>query len=70
MKDLTIKNLFKKLAFYRDCVGKCKYKYWLTTCLRSCDMNAIGDACQFTMDLPRHQLRAYRMNANRSSFNS
>jgi len=25
-------------------VGKCKYKYWLTTCLRSCDMNVIVDA--------------------------
>jgi len=21
----------------------------MTTCLRSCDMNAIGDACKFTM---------------------
>ena len=27
-------------------MGKCKYKYWLTTCLRSRDMNAIGDACK------------------------
>ena len=25
-------------------MGKCKYKYWLTTCLRSCDMNVIVDA--------------------------
>jgi len=29
-------------------------------------MNAIGDACKFTMK--RHQWRLYRMNANRSSF--
>jgi len=37
----------------------------LTTRLRSCDMNAIGDACKFTMKRWRE-----RMNANGSSFNS
>jgi len=47
----------------------------MTTCLRSCNMNAIGDACKFTMkrscmDLSRYQSRSYRMNANSSSFNS
>jgi len=40
---------YQKLAFYIDCVGKCKFKYWLTICLRSCDMNAIVDACKLTM---------------------
>ena len=28
---------------------KCKCKHWMTTCLRSCDMNAIGDACKCSM---------------------
>ena len=28
----------------------------MTTCLRSCDMNAIVDACKFTLDFPSHQL--------------
>jgi len=43
------------------------------TCLRSCDMNAIGDACKFTM---KHWSASWichvtnRINANRSSFNS
>jgi len=32
-------------------------------------MNAIGNACKFA-DLLRHQSHSYRMNANRSSFNS
>jgi len=49
MEGFFNKKLIQKLAFYIDCVGKCKYRHWLTTCLRSCDMNAIGDACKFTI---------------------
>ena len=42
------------------------FKNLMKTGFCSCDMNAIGDACKFTMkllmNLPRHQSRSYRMN--------
>jgi len=43
MQELNCLQLIKKLAFYIDCVGKCEYKYRLTTCLRSCDMKTIAN---------------------------
>jgi len=29
MEGFNYQKLIQKFAFYIDCVGKCKYKYWL-----------------------------------------
>ena len=44
----TIESVFGYKEIEHN-LQKCKCKHWMTTCLRSCDMNAIGDACKFTM---------------------
>ena len=35
MEGFDYQKLSQKLAFNIDCVGKCKYKYLFTTCMRS-----------------------------------
>ena len=61
MEESNYQKLIKKLAFYLDCVGKCKYKYWQTTCLCACDMNSIGDTAKNRIAFISHERKQVRV---------